>query len=200
MSKTAFYYRTQKEFGELYVLVQQMDADARKMYNFRGTTVIVKSRYLGDPKADTMPTPFIPYSVPGKKKFIGTIIGNVHKMRRADIDPVKVLEEFGLPRVQHSDSHPKYKGKTSEQKTRLKNYKQFLTLVSMFDTEFGSGNWNIQGPKRLQNSLKEMDSEKDWGEGARLKLQYPKGIPVNIVVKKPAVEVGKYIFKLALMT
>jgi len=198
--KTAFYFRTQKEFNDMWEAVEKVDHEARTKYNFGGKIVRVKSRYLGNPKADRKENIFIPYREPSKKKYIGVIVGNKHQLNRADIDPVEIIKEQGLERVQHADNEATYRGELSKCATHLTTHTQLSLLVSMLDTQFGSGNWGIHGPKRLNKKLLEMEKCKnDYGEGFMLKRQFPKGIPVEIVVKKEDVDVGKYIFKLALM-
>lgn len=202
MSKTAFYFKTRKEFEKVYFFVEEVNQAARKKHKFGSKIIRVKSRYLGDPRADTDPkTVFIPYETPSKKKYIGVIVGNKHQMKRANIDPVVILDELGVRRVNHNDNGPRYKGEQSSQKTHLKSYEQFRKLVSIFDKQFGPGNWTIHGPKKMQNKLKGMgsDIDRDWGEGDRLRKQYPRGIPVKVVVNVPDIDVKKYIFKLALM-
>ena len=199
--KTAFYYRTQKEWEQVWDAVKAADRKARDIYKMRHNIIWCKSRYLGDPRADRKRECIVPPTTPGKKKYIGVIKGNKHQIERAGIDPVAILEELGLARVQHSDNMPKYEGEVSTRRMRLKSHTELNLLVSMFDQRFGSGNWGIHGPKRLNKKLREMekDPDRDWGEGHRLRVQYPRGIPVKLVVKEPNVDIGKYIFKLALM-
>jgi len=199
--KTAFYFRTQEEFEKVWNAVASANSDARKEFNFRSKIIYVKSRYLGDPKSDRNPVHIVPRTVPTGKKYIGVIKGNKHQIERAGIDPVAIVEKLGLDRVQHSDNEPNYKGELSTAKTHLKSHTQLKMLVSMFDERFGSGNWGIHGPKRLNKKLNEMEKSGDrtWGEGANLNKRYPNGIPVKVVVKQEGVDVKKYIFKLALM-
>lgn len=202
MSKTAFYFRTRKEFEDIYLHIESIAQSAKNDFKFRNHILRVKSRYLGDPKADVNPkTLFIPYNKPTKKKYIGVVVGNKHQMKRADINPVEILNGAGLQVVSHSDNEPKYKGEQSSAKLHLKNYEQFKKLVSMFNKRFGHGEWGIHGPRKLQKKLKLMtDETNSWGEGHRLRGTYSKGIPVKIVINKSGIDVKKYIFKLLLMT
>ncbi len=200
MSKTAFYFKTQKEFHRVFLFVDELNIAAKKRMKIRGIIIGAKSRYVGDPRADSNPT-FVPYKVPTKKKYIGILVGNKHNMKRADIDPVDILKKLGMKRVQHSDSLPKYQGETSSGHMHIKGHEQFKKLVSVFNKRFGHGNWRIQGPKKLQEKLKLMDDDNNrWGEGERLRKVYPKGIKVKLVVNEPDIDVKKYIFTVALMT
>lgn len=197
--KTSFYYRTREDFAKVWYVVERLNKELQEKYKFRSSTLSVRSQYLGDPKKDRSES-HIPSRIPTKKKFIGVIVGNKHQMKRSGADPVTILESLNLPRVQHSDSHPKYTGKTSKVNTHIKSGTQLRALASMFDKQFGVGTWRIQGPKKLLSKAKAMEEQtKDWGEGQRLRRAYPNGIPVTLVVHKPDIDVRKYIFKLALM-
>lgn len=200
MSKTAFYFKTEREFHRVFHFADELNTNARKRMKIRGLIIGAKSRYVGDPRADHNPT-FVPFKIPTKKKYIGVLAGNKHNMERAGIDPVAVLKELGVERVQHSDGVPKYKGETSSGHMHIKGHEQFKKLVSVFNKRFGHGNWRIQGPKKLQEKLKLMDDNNNkWGEGDRLRKVYPDGIKVKIVVNEPDAEVKKYIFTVVLMT
>lgn len=199
MSKTAFYFKTQEEFHRIFLFAEKLNHDARTRMKIRGLIISAKSRYVGDPRADCNPT-FVPFKTATKKKYIGILAGNKHNMDRSGIDPVAILKELGVERVQHSDSLPKYQGETSSGHMHIKGHEQFKKLVSIFNKRFGHGNWRIQGPKKLQEKLKLMDDDNKWGEGDRWRKVYPNGIKVKIVVNEPDVEVKKYIFKVALMT
>ncbi len=200
MSKTAFYFKTQEEFHRVFLFVDELNKNARKHLKIRGLIIAAKSRYVGDPRADNNPTS-VPYKIPTKKKYIGVLEGNKHNMERAGIDPVSVLKELSVERVQHSDSLPKYQGETSSDYALIKGHEQFKKLVSVFNKRFGHGNWRINGPKKLQEKLKFIDNANEkWGEAERLRKIYPTGIKVKIVVNEPDIEVKKYIFKVVLMT
>lgn len=200
MSKTAFYFKTEVEFYRVFLFVEGLNLAARKKMKIRGAVIAAKSRYAGDPRADRNPS-FVPYKIPTKKKYIGVLTGNKHNMERAGIDPVAVLEELKIERVQHSDSLPKYQGQTSSAQAHIRGHEQFKKLVSVFNKRFGHGNWRLQGPKKIQEKLRLMDdSDAQWGEGERLRRIYPNGIKVKLVVNEPEVDVKKYIFKVALMT
>jgi len=200
MSKTAFYFKTQEEYHRVFLFVEELNKNARERLKIRGSIITALSRYVGDPRADNVPTS-VPYNKPTKKKYIGVLEGNKHNMRRADIDPVEVLKKLGVERIQHSDSLPKYQDETSSDYAHIKGYEQFKKLVSVFNKRFGHGNWRIHGPKKLQEKLKFMDDiNAKWGEADRLRKIYPDGIKVKIVVNEPDIEVKKYIFKVVLMT
>lgn len=200
MSKTAFYFKTQEEFHRVFLFVEELDHAARKRMKIRGAIIGAASRYVGDPRADNKPS-HVPFKTPTKKKYIGVLTGNKHNMERVSIDPVDVLKKLGVEHIQHSDSLPKYQGETSSDHTHIKGHEQFKKLVSVFNKRFGHGNWRIQGPKKLQEKLKLMDTtDERWGENERLRKVYPDGIKVKIVVNEPNVDVKKYIFKVVLMT
>lgn len=197
--KTAFYFKTREEFAKVWYLAEKLNAELYAKYKFRCHTFSVRSQYLGDPKKDRADS-HIPKRVPTKKKFIGIIEGNKHQMKRSGADPVAMLEELNLSRVQHSDNSPKYTGPKSEYNTRIKSGTQLRMLASMFDKQFGVGTWRIQGPKKLLTKANAMEKEtKDWGDGHMWRQKYPKGIPIKLVVHKEGVDIKKYIFKLALM-
>lgn len=200
MSKTAFYFKTQEEFHRVFLFVDELNVAARKKMKIRGKIIAAESRYVGDPRADNNPT-HVPYKVATKKKYIGLLTGNKHNMERAGIDPIAVLKELKIERVVHSDSLPKYQGETSSGHMHIKGHEQFKKLVSVFNKQFGHGNWRIQGPKKLQEKLKVIDNDKPiWGEAERLRKIYPNGIKVKLMVNEPDIDVKKYIFKVTLMT
>lgn len=201
MSKTAFYFRTQKEFNDLYMVVDEINKAAKTHLRSRTAIIRVKSKHLGDPRADNMQNKFIPYSKPSKKKFVGVIAGNKYLLKRAEIDPKRILKDAELERVQPSDNTPTYKGETSERQTHIKTHTQLRVLASIFDKQFGPGNWKIHGPKRMQDKLKKMeDVSSPWGDGVGYRKQHPKGIKVKLVVNQPNVDVKKYIFKWLLIS
>lgn len=200
MSKTAFYFKTQKEFHRVFLFVDELNTVAREKMKIYGTIIAAKSRYVGDPRAESNPTS-VPRKIPSKKKYIGLLVGNKHKMERAGIDPVEVLKKLKIERVQHSDNLPKYQGETSSNHMHIKGYEQFKKLVSIFNKRFGHGNWHLHGPKKLQEKLKIIDNANYiFGEGNRLRKIYPNGIKVKLVVNEPEIDIKKYIFKVTLMT
>jgi len=200
MSKTAFYFKTQADFERIFLFVEEINQVARNHLKVRDQVIRVKSQYLGDPRADAEES-FIPYSQATNKRYIGTLIGNKHTMNRANIDPVAILKELKLERVQHNDNLPKYTGPISSLETCLTGYQQFKKLTSVFNDRFGHGNWKIHGPKQLQKKLAYLDNtDNDYGEPERLRRVYPNGIKVKIIAHEADIDINKYIFKIALMT
>jgi len=128
MSKTAFYFKTQDEFHRVFYFANELNVAAKKRLNVRGVIIRAESRYVGDPRADNKPT-FVPRTTPTKKKYIGVLTGNKHNMNRANIDPVAILKELNVERVQHSDSLPKYQGETSSDHMHIKGYDQLNACV-----------------------------------------------------------------------
>lgn len=210
MSKTAFYFRTIDEFNKVYTFIHELNIKTKKKYNMSHYSSVIRahSRYVTDSRKEGYSSPTIPKKIPSKKKYIGMITANKHSLVRAEIDIEEILKQLKIELVGHDPGTPKYTGEKSFETIYIKNYTQFRKIVSVFNKQFGHGNWHIRGPKKLQKQLLQKEQKFSMfgvsQAGATTVLntgakKNDKGIKVTIVVNQPNAAIKKLLFKIALM-
>jgi len=205
--KIGFYFRTRNEYCEVFNYVRALNDETRKIPKFRNKFLLrVHTRYLAD---DQNWDSKIPKERKGKKKYIGIIHGNKHLMKMCDVHPEEFLKALGLELVPKVAGKSKYVGEKTTHPMILKTHKEFKTITSVFNKRYGHGCWRIQGPKKLQHILRQIeplqhvatnqftfsfgDHEKDM-----YMKKYPEGVPVTIIVNESDADVAKQLFKVVL--
>jgi len=201
--KIGFYFRTRKEYCEVFDYIQALNTETRKIPKFRNKYLLrVHTRYLADNQNwDSK----IPKERVGKKKYIGIIHGNKHLMELCDVRPEEFLKAFGRELVPKEAGVSKYNGEKTRHQTILRTHGEFKTITSVFNKRYGHGNWRIIGPKKLQHVLQKIGEPNtsnlviftDYDRDYYVK-KYPGGVSVTIIVNEPDADVAKQLFKAVL--
>lgn len=200
--KIAFYYRTRNEYNEVVTYINALNLEKQSIPQLHNKILLLihtRYRYRSNNKNDTwLWDSKIPGNRPGKKKYIGVIVGNCHRMKICDVQPEEFLQELGreiVPKIAGTSKFDEYK---TMHPVTIKTYEEFKTITSVFNKRYGHGNWRIRGPKKLQEKLKLIESNADeLFYDASLK-RYPNGIPVTLIVKEPNANIPKQLFKVVL--
>lgn len=201
--KTAFYFRTRKEFESVQEHVKDINAKYCERVFYRTQILHVYTRYLSTTWMLT-----IPLAKPGRKKYLGIVEGNNHKLQKHGIKPKRFLQHLGVELVPTETKQSKYDGPKTTYATTLKTYDELKTITSVFNKRFGHGNWRIQGPKRLQNLLRKISPQPDTptspfiirfdGAWPRELAKYPNGVPVTFIANEADADIPKLLFKAVL--
>ena len=199
--KISFFYRTVNEYNSAETLVSEVNGTIRKKIGYRDSLAWVQlhTKYtLKGPRKDTK----IPKNKPGKKKYIATIRANKHKMDELNIDLKRLLSKLNFELVPNVAGTPEYTGETSEKRIKLMSHTEFRAITSVFNKAFGHGNWRINGPKHLQQTLKNLELTLERPRNNRFNSpfldRYGNGVSVKIVIYEPNVDIDKYLFKVKL--
>ena len=206
--KIPFYYRTRNEYHEVQTYMDKLNIEKQSISRLRNKILLsLHTRYQSkNNDKNWIWDNKVPGNRPGKKKYIGVIMGNCHLMKICDVQPEKFLQKLGREVVPRISSVSKYDGYKTTHPITIKTHQEFRTITSVFNKRYGHGNWRIQGPKKLQNKLKQIEPRDDnpfilyTGDHERNHLLsiYPNGIPVKLIVKEPNANIPKQLFKVVL--
>ena len=206
--KIPFYYRTRDEYNEVQTYMDKLNAEKQSMPQLDNKILLhMHTRYQSKNKDDRWSWDSkIPGSRPGKKRYIGVMAGNCHLMKTCDVRPEEFLRELVREVVPKIAGVSKYDGCKTTHPITIKTHQEFRTITSVFNKRYGHGNWRIQGPKKLQNILKQIEPRDDnpqilyIGDYERdyFLKKYPNGIPVTLIIKEPNANIPKQLFKVVL--
>lgn len=204
--KIPFYYRTRNEYREVQTYVDELNTEKQNMPRLRNKILLrMHTRYQSINKSHARVWDNkVPASKPGKKKYIGVLAGNCHLMKICNVQAEEFLQKLGLEIVPKIAGVSKFDGCKTTHPVIIKTHQEFRTITSVFNKRYGHGNWRIQGPKKLQHKLKQVEPRPgnvfylgDW-ERDQLLERYPNGIPVTLIVKEPNANIPKQLFKVVL--